>query len=118
MGLFDDAISEFKIALGDPSRVATSQMMIGMCQVGAGKTEEAITTFTEGLEIPGVAEEGKLALMYELGKVFEVSNRVEEAIEIYNRILVEDPGFADVVDRIDNLEEGGPVGGGGQSVFS
>ena len=117
MGLFDDAISEFKIASGDPTRGATAQMMIGMCQVGAGKIDEAVATFQAGMETPGLEQEGKLALMYELGKAYEVAGKGDDAIGVYNQILMEDPGFADVVDRIDVLEDGG-IPGGGQSVFS
>jgi len=118
MGLFDDAISEFEISLKDPHRAPSSQMMIGMCHAGAGRLQDAIIAFEEGLEIEGLGEDQKLALMYELGKAFEMHDRAEDALEVYNDILKQDPGFADVVDRIELLEEGGGEGAGGRSVFS
>ncbi len=116
MGLFDDAIREFEIASGDAKRAGTSQMMIGVCQAGMGKFEEAQETFQKGLELPGIAEDQKLALLYELAKSYEVQGRADDAIKIYNDVLNQDPGFADVVDRIEALEEGD--NSRGPSVFS
>jgi tetratricopeptide (TPR) repeat protein len=104
MGLWDDAIGEFKIAGEDAAFKASAEMMIGMCHVGAGRFEEAVSTFDNSLKTTKLKETEKLGLMYEKGKVFELMSSVDDALSIYNEILNIDPGFADVVDRIDSLE--------------
>ncbi|MBN2340871.1 MAG: tetratricopeptide repeat protein [Deltaproteobacteria bacterium] len=104
MGLWDDAIGEFKIAAEHPDRAGTAEMMVGMCHVGAERYEEAIATFDAARELPGQSESEKLALLYEKAKVYELMGQPEDALVIYNDILNVDPGFADVVDRIDELE--------------
>lgn len=105
MGLWDDAIGEFKIAAEHPDRAGTAELMVGMCHVGAERYSEAIETFDAARMLPGQSESEKLALFYEKAKVFELMGQPEDALEIYNDILNVDPGFADVVDRIDELEE-------------
>jgi tetratricopeptide (TPR) repeat protein len=104
MGLWDDAIGEFRIAAEDPTRKISSELMIGMCHVGAGRFEDAISIFDDALRVRGLQESEKLALLYEKGKVYELMGDGEKALDIYNEILNTDPGFADVVDRIDSLE--------------
>ncbi|MBN2715164.1 MAG: tetratricopeptide repeat protein [Deltaproteobacteria bacterium] len=104
MGLWDDAIGEFKIAAEHPERAGTAEMMVGMCHLGAGRFEEAIATFDNARNLPGQTESEKLALLYEKAKVFELMEQFADALVIYTEILNVDPGFADVVDRIGALE--------------
>ncbi len=104
MGLFEDAISEFEIASGDPARTASAEMMTGICLVGLGRLDDAIGTYTESLKKPGLDEGQRMALMYELGKTHETHGNKSAALELFNKILNKDPGFADVVDRIDGLQ--------------
>ncbi|MBN2804345.1 MAG: tetratricopeptide repeat protein [Deltaproteobacteria bacterium] len=104
MGLWNDAIGEFKIAGEDDSKKISAELMVGMCLAGAGRMEEAIETFNEILEYAGLNESEKLTAMYEKGKTFELMGKTDKALDIYNDILAVDPGFADVVDRIDLLE--------------
>jgi pilus assembly protein FimV len=103
MGLHEDAIAEFRIAAGDPKREATAMTMIGACQSLLGRSDEALETFRCELEKKDLEESARLALMYEIAKVYEVQGRRDEALATYNAILQEDPGFADVVDRIDAM---------------
>jgi len=104
MGLFDDAIKEFEIVTGDPQRAATADMMIGVCHASMKRFDEAEKTFKDSLKHKNLETTGKLALMHELGKLYEVQNRVDEALKIYNEVLLQDPGFADVLERIDALD--------------
>jgi tetratricopeptide (TPR) repeat protein len=104
MGLLEDAIAEFRIAAGDHRRAAAAETMIGSCQSALGRFEEAVATLRRALDKPGLEEGEQLALHYEIGKTFESQGRRAEALEVFNDILRRDPGFADVVDRIDALE--------------
>lgn len=104
MGLFEDAIAEFRIAAEDPAREIAAETMIGTCQASLGRMDEALATFRRALSRPRLEEAARLALMYEAGKVHQAQGRTDEALEMYNAILLKDPGFADVVDRIDAME--------------
>ncbi len=104
MGLFEDAISEFEIASGDPARAASAEMMTGICLVGLGRFDDAIGTYNESLKKSGLDEGERMAIMYELGKTHETQGNKSAALEMFNKILNKDPGFADVVDRIDGLQ--------------
>ena len=104
MGLWDDAIGEFKIAAEHPERAGTAELMVGMCHLGAGRFEEAIATFDNARTLPGQTESENLALLYEKAKVYELMEQFTDALVIYREILNVDPGFADVVDRIGALE--------------
>ena len=104
MGLWDDAIGEFKIAAEHPERAGTAELMVGMCHIGAGRFNDAIDTFDKARKLPGQSESEKLALLYEKAKVYELMEQYQDALVIYRDILNVDPGFADVVDRIGALE--------------
>ncbi len=104
MGLWDDAIGEFKIAAGNPEKAGTAEMLVGMCHLGAGRLEEAIATFDEARNVPGQSESELLALKYEKAKVLELMEQNDKALVIYREILNVDPGFADVGERIESLE--------------
>jgi tetratricopeptide (TPR) repeat protein len=103
MGLFDDAINEFEIAIGDPTRYVQSVTMIGLCLVSLGRGDDAIAKLENALEQPQMVGQEQLALLYELGKVHEALGHVDVALELFNQVLNTDPGFADVADRIDAL---------------
>jgi tetratricopeptide (TPR) repeat protein len=103
MGLYDDAISEFEIARGDPRRGAQVAIMIGICHLGGGRTDQALAVLEGGLELAGLTADETLALKYELAKAHETRGEKDRALDLYNEVLIEDPGFADVVERIDAL---------------
>jgi tetratricopeptide (TPR) repeat protein len=104
MGLLEDAIAEFRIAAGDHQRAVAAETMIAGCQSGLGRFDDALAMLNRVIERPGLDEGQRLAAQYEIGKVYETQGRREEALGVYNDILRKDPGFADVVDRIDAIE--------------
>jgi tetratricopeptide (TPR) repeat protein len=77
--------------------------MIGLCLVAQGRTEDAIGLLQETLDSPVLDEQGRLALLYEQGKIHEAEGNVQGALELFNKVINSDPGFADVADRIDAL---------------
>ncbi len=103
MGLFDDAITEFELAGGDPGRRAQVAIMIGICHVGSDRSDEAIGVLSAALDLPEKTVDETLAVKYELAKAHEIRGDTQRAIDLYNEVLNEDPGFADVVERIDAL---------------
>jgi tetratricopeptide (TPR) repeat protein len=104
MGLLEDAIAEFRIAAGDHRRAVAVDTAVGACQAGLGRFDEALETLGRALDKPGLEEREQLALRYEIARIYESQGRNKEALGVYNDILRQDPGFADVVDRIDAIE--------------
>lgn len=103
MGLLEDAINEFTISKDDPTRLVQSVTMIGLCFVALGRIDDALGLLSEALGSPDLDEQGRLALLYEQGKIHESTGNVEGALELFNKVINADPGFADVADRIDAL---------------
>jgi tetratricopeptide (TPR) repeat protein len=103
MGLIEDAISEFTISKDDPTHLVQSVTMIGLCLVSLDRPDEAIDLLKETRNSPIVDEQGRLALLYEQGKIYESLGHKDDALELYTEVISEDPGFADVADRIDSL---------------
>jgi tetratricopeptide (TPR) repeat protein len=103
MGLLDDAINEFTISKDDPARLVQSVTMIGLCLVTLGRVDDALELLRETLDSPALDEQGRLALIYEQGKIHEAQGNVEGALEMFNKVINSDPGFADVADRIEAL---------------
>ena len=107
MGLFEDAIQAFEIAARAPMRTAMGKTMLGVCYNALSRTDEAVMTFNEGLALPNLSDNDRMALLYELGKVYQNSGKLEDAVECYSRIHETDAGFADVAERLTSLSEVG-----------
>jgi tetratricopeptide (TPR) repeat protein len=103
MGLLEDAITEFEISKADPGHTVQSLTMIGLCLVSLERPADAIGTLSSALDNPELGDQDRLALLYELGKIHESLGQVEDALELFNKVINSDPGFADVADRIDAL---------------
>ena len=110
MGLVDEAVAEFELAVrhgsGGP-RAADCMLMLGICEAERNHTAEAISRFQAGLALPGLAIEPRKALAFELGTAFETLQRRSQAIEQYAAVERADPKYRDVQARIIRL--GGTV---------
>ena len=115
MGLFDDAIAEFKTAMRTKEKEVLCHMMIGLCHVEKGDTVDAVTQFKAGLYVDGVTDQESVALYYELGRAYERLDDAQEALYFYDNVLKKDPAFRDVGSRVDGLRGGGgaPLPSGG-----
>ena len=103
MGLFDDAIQEFKTASGDPERAALAKMMIGMCYNCLERNEDAVEAFKEGLTYKSLDKKHELGLLYELGVTFQMMGKRQNALACFKKISTIDPEFTDVPARINAL---------------
>ncbi|HEX4383045.1 MAG TPA: tetratricopeptide repeat protein, partial [Myxococcales bacterium] len=106
MGLVDEAVAEFELAVlhgsGGP-RAPDCMLMLGICEAERGNTAEAVKRFQAGLGLPGLAIEPRKALYFELGTAFETLQRRSEAIEQYQAVERVDPKYRDVQARITRL---------------
>ena len=103
MALFEDAIQAFEIAARAPSRSPAAKTMIGVCYASLSRIDEAVKTFQEGLALPKLSDNDRMALLYELGKVHQASGNSSDATACYLRIQEIDREFADVEERLSYL---------------
>lgn len=104
MGLFDDAIGEFKIAAANPARQCLGETMIGLCLVEKGDVATAIDHFKRGLQAAEKTEREELALYFEIGAAYEHLGDLSEALYFFQKVDKRDPGFRGVHNRAQRLQ--------------
>ena len=99
MGLFDEAINEFRQASKDPSKRVECLIMQCACLRERGEVDRAITMLQTLLK-PGLSKENSCAVKYELATGYETTGNREEANRLLNEIKATDPGFRDISSRL------------------
>jgi pilus assembly protein FimV len=106
MGLYEDAIGEFRYALGMPARRLDALHMMGLCALDLGRTQDAIGHLEQALASPEVPPTREVALRYDLGHAYEAAGDPGRALDAYRRVVELDAGFQDAADRAGALERG------------
>lgn len=116
MGLFDEAINEFKIAMQDPARKVECLGMIGVVQREMEQHDAAIETFTEALEAC-TDDKQKPGLLFDMALTREAMGDKELALKLYRKVQQIDASFRGVKQKIEALGGGdgddGPPGPNG-----
>ncbi len=99
MGLYDEAINEFRQASQDTSRRVECLIMQCACLRERGDVEKAITMLLALLK-PGLSAEESCAVKYELASGYEAAGKQEEATTILNEISTTNPAFRDIQSRL------------------
>jgi tetratricopeptide (TPR) repeat protein len=110
MGLLDDAITEFKVAMRARDKEVLCHMMIGLCYIEKDMLSEAISQFKTGLYVEGITERETIALYFELGQAYEHLEDYREALYYYEKVAKKDTRFREVGKRIEEIQaksEGG-----------
>ncbi|MFI5302738.1 MAG: hypothetical protein ACHREM_32005, partial [Polyangiales bacterium] len=118
MMLFDDAIQEFRVASKDKMREALCHSMIGLIYVKKGALAEATEAYKAGLHSEKLTRDEELALLYELGIVWESRKNKREAAYYLKRIMAADPTYRDAKGKLAALgpEATGDKGSGARPV--
>ncbi|MSM38759.1 MAG: tetratricopeptide repeat protein [Geobacter sp.] len=95
MGLFDDAVAEFRAASVDPARAADCACLEGICWRDKGDLAAAEEAFSKGLQLASLSTESRLNLKYELAFLYECLDRPDDAITLYREIVLTNPGLRD-----------------------
>lgn len=99
MGLYDEAINEFRQASQDTSLRVECLIMQCACLRERGDVEKAITMLLALLK-PGLSVEESCAVKYELASGYEAAGKQEEATAILNEISTTNPAFRDIQSRL------------------
>jgi tetratricopeptide (TPR) repeat protein len=103
MGLFEDAIGEFRYALGSGARRLDALQMMGLCALDAGRGADAVGHLEQALASPELPDGREAPLRYDLGRVYEAIGDRARAIEVLERVVALDAGFQDAAERLEAL---------------
>ncbi|GAB7026080.1 tetratricopeptide repeat protein [Geotalea toluenoxydans] len=107
MGLYDDAIGEFRRASASPKRKLDCASLQAACYREKNDFEQAEKMLLEAMSLEEATDEDMLGLKYELALLCETSGRSSEALDIYKEVKKVNPDFPGVALKIASLE-GGP----------
>ncbi|MSN27190.1 MAG: tetratricopeptide repeat protein [Geobacter sp.] len=99
MGLYDEAINEFRRASADNSRRVGCLIMQGACLRERGEYDTAVNMLKTLLN-PGLSQEDSISVKYELALAYESTGQTGQATLLLNEIVADNPGFRDVSSRL------------------
>jgi tetratricopeptide (TPR) repeat protein len=103
MGLVDEAIAEFQVALRGGANALATLELLGQCFVDKSQYAVAGRVLDRALKLPGVADGDVIGVLYLLGRVEEGNDRPDTAVELYERVVSVDIRFRDTAQRIERL---------------
>jgi len=107
MGLLDEAISEFQKALRSEEGRLRAAEALGQCFFDKGQFSVAATVLRGAVDAGRGSDEGKIGLLYALGRCEEEQGRAADALGYYQRVFAIDIHFQDVGDRVKSLAQSG-----------
>lgn len=99
MGLLEQAVDSFRIAVGEPSLAPRALEMIGRCHAEQGRWAEAVGEFRRALEHPIAGDDGAELRFHYAHALVELGEN-EAALAEYQTVAARLPGFEDVDARI------------------
>ncbi len=112
MGLTEDAIKEFQIAVKgidadrSPREMIQCCGMLSTCFLERGMPRSAIRWCRTGLDVREISSHETLALQYDMAVAHASAGDFDQALACFGDIFSIDPGYRDVAQRIDNLKSG------------
>jgi tetratricopeptide (TPR) repeat protein len=104
MGLIADAIHEFELAARDPERECNCFAMIGLVYLEQNELDRAAEAYVRALGAADKTVEQEMNLYYDLGIVYEMKGKAQDALYYFQKIARRDPGYRDVSERLSSLQ--------------
>lgn len=98
MGLIDDAIQEFRVAMHAPGRRVECLHLIGVCALEAGQPQVAVDHLSQHVDSPELDDEQKLAGRLELGRAYQALGDMARARKCFEAVAASDPDFCGVTE--------------------
>jgi tetratricopeptide (TPR) repeat protein len=99
MGLFEDAIAELRVALGDGARKLGCLHLMAACALELGRAVDAIAHLSEALASGALPGEQEAALRLDLGRAYLAGGDRARARSEYESVRAIAPGFSNI-DRL------------------
>jgi tetratricopeptide (TPR) repeat protein len=103
LGLCDQAIGQFKIAVQMRQKPFEALSMLGFCYKENGMWDESQQSFEKALQIEGIPQEKILNVKHILSLLYQEKGRTEEALKLLQEIAPVDEGFRKAQDEIVKL---------------
>jgi tetratricopeptide (TPR) repeat protein len=103
MGLTEEAIGEFQLAIKGAARFADATIMLARCFSEVGKERLAVSRLRTAVARPDCGEDEWISLAYELASVLESLGEKEEARQMYEEVYSRDITYRDVAERVSQL---------------
>jgi tetratricopeptide (TPR) repeat protein len=110
MGLLDEAIAELQkvctaIDRGKPfAQPIQTYTWLAQCFLDKGVPQAAIRWYEKALNIPGLDEQARLAINYELGSACEIALDKSAALRHFTAVYGSNIDYRDVAERIQALK--------------
>ena len=104
-GRMDDAIAQFQISQKSPKVRSQSLLGLGMAFVAGKKYDMAVDQLKVAKGEIKIFTDQKKDIIYELGKVYELMGKVDDAISEYKEIYAVDINYKDVAKKINAYYE-------------
>ncbi|MBT8396950.1 MAG: tetratricopeptide repeat protein [Gemmatimonadetes bacterium] len=100
MGLLDEAIGEFQMALrAAPDHLPTYEVM-GRCWMEMKKPDMAVRVLSRALAADHEVEDELIGIYYLMARAYEEQGNTGEALEFYEKVFSLDINFEDVTERL------------------
>jgi tetratricopeptide (TPR) repeat protein len=103
MGLIDEAISEFQVALRGGANPLATLEVLGHCFMEKGQYAVASRVLERAVRIPGTSDAELIGVVYQLGRCEQAMGNAEAAREHYERVVALDIRFRDAAVRLEEL---------------
>lgn len=106
MGLYEDAIGEFRVCLDSDARRFDSLYLMGLCARDLQRFEDAVNHLEQALAMPDLPTERMAGVYFDLSIAQEQAGDAERACGSLRRVIEIEPGFPGAVERLAALEAG------------
>jgi tetratricopeptide (TPR) repeat protein len=96
MGLLEDAIGEFRIAMQIEARKLSCLHMLALCALELGRSADAVAHLEQALSLPGLPDDQRVPLQYDLARAYAAQGDVARARAGFEAVRKTDPTFGDV----------------------
>lgn len=100
MGLYEEAIKEFKKSMKGKEWLIKSLEMMGKCYELSGEIDKAKKVYKHILISDKIGEEETMAFSYYLGNIYTREKSYKKALNEYKKVIRINPDFSDVKKRI------------------
>ncbi|MFO0687616.1 MAG: tetratricopeptide repeat protein [Myxococcota bacterium] len=104
MGLYEDAIGEFKICLESPARRFDSLYLMGLCARDLQRYTDAVHHLEQALALPDLPDDRTAGVYFDLAIAQSLAGDLERARANMRRVLELDPRFPNAAERLAELE--------------
>lgn len=103
MGLLDDAMGEFQIALESPARRVDCLHLLGVCARELKRAHDAVAFLEQALAEPDLTPPRRAAIRFDLAIALEERGDLADALAAFEAVAAEEPSHPGLADRIDAL---------------